>query len=209
MDNYVSRRPAASADKTFFVTENENAEQREKPTKLKNPDTSDLPFTITTISHSPRKSNVWTMFERIDKDSASCKSCKAKIKTLMGNTSGLRKHLSVHHPDLAASVKAADQAKAQKRKRVSEDESPMGSPIKQARLDFPPNVDKANKYASDNQTQVLAEKALLKFIATSAVAFNAVDNPFFHEFVSIHSFFVPIHMSPFYKFLLNILCCYV
>ncbi|KAL3274747.1 hypothetical protein HHI36_019534 [Cryptolaemus montrouzieri] len=44
---------------------------------------------------SPPKIKIWIYFKKIDKNTASCKSCSKSLKT-SGNTTNMKKHLKVH-----------------------------------------------------------------------------------------------------------------
>ncbi len=54
------------------------------------------------------KSKMWRYFQKLDKNTSRCNKCKADVKTQNGNTTGMRRHISRFHPEMADIVQKSE-----------------------------------------------------------------------------------------------------
>lgn len=73
-----------------------------------------------------RRSNIWTLFDKVDKNEGMCRLCRKTYKT-SGNTTNMKEHLRRKHPRHYLDIFPGDAAKVKPEKKTAPARKPMPS----------------------------------------------------------------------------------
>ena len=134
---------------------------------------------------------LWEHFVRAEGGSGSCKICLRNLKTKIGNTTSLRKHLKgLHKKEYEKVLKTEEERNKQKveeekgkKRKIGDTEQGSSRSLKQPKLaDI---SDRFLKYSASSDKQKYFDEAMVDFLADTFVPFNVTGQDSFRKLFDI------------------------